>query len=71
MVEVIPAALANSNLDEEPIKNGLINKGASPEIISKNLAEIKAVQAESKITFFRKPQRPEFLYRFDDVANYV
>ena len=35
--EVIP-----SNIDEEPVKNSLINEGASPEIISKNLAEIKA-----------------------------
>ena len=31
-----------SNLDEEPIKLSLINEGASPEDISKNLAEIKA-----------------------------
>ncbi len=31
-----------SNVDEEPVKNSLINEGASPEIISKNLAELKA-----------------------------
>ncbi len=31
-----------SNLDEEPIKLSLINEGASPEDISKNLAELKA-----------------------------
>ncbi len=35
--EVIP-----SNLDEEPIKSYLVNDGASPELISKNLAELKA-----------------------------
>tara|TARA_B100000886_G_C20136426_1_gene372134 strand:+ start:17 stop:601 length:585 start_codon:yes stop_codon:yes gene_type:complete len=35
--EVIP-----SNLDEDPIKSHLINDGASPELISKNLAELKA-----------------------------
>ena len=35
--EVIP-----SNVDEEPIKNNLIKNGDSPEIISKNLAELKA-----------------------------
>tara|TARA_Y100000816_G_scaffold248685_1_gene197929 strand:+ start:2970 stop:3551 length:582 start_codon:yes stop_codon:yes gene_type:complete len=35
--EVIP-----SNVDEEPIKNNLIKNGVSPEIISKNLAELKA-----------------------------
>ena len=35
--EMIP-----SNLDEEPIKIHLMNDGASPELISKNLAELKA-----------------------------
>tara|TARA_Y100001935_G_scaffold7896_1_gene5933 strand:+ start:814 stop:1401 length:588 start_codon:yes stop_codon:yes gene_type:complete len=31
-----------SNLDEGPVKESLIAKGANPEIISKNLAELKA-----------------------------
>ena len=31
-----------SNVDEEPIKQSLLKEGASPEIISKNLAELKA-----------------------------
>ena len=31
-----------SNLDEDPIKANLLSQGASPEIISKNLAELKA-----------------------------
>ena len=31
-----------SNVDEELIKNGLLNEGVSSEIISKNLAELKA-----------------------------
>ena len=31
-----------SNIDEEAIKESLIKEGASPEIISKNLAEVKA-----------------------------
>ena len=31
-----------SNVDEYPIKESLLNEGASPEIVSKNLAEIKA-----------------------------
>ena len=31
-----------SNIDEDIIKESLIKKGASPEIISKNLAELKA-----------------------------
>ena len=33
-----------SNIDEDPIKQSLLNEGASPEIISKNLAEIKAIK---------------------------
>ena len=36
-----------SNLDEEPIKETLIKEGATPEIISKNLAEIKAIKVSS------------------------
>ena len=31
-----------SNVDEEPVKESLQKEGASPEIISKNLAELKA-----------------------------
>ena len=31
-----------SNVDEEPVKKSLLNEKASPEIISKNLAELKA-----------------------------
>jgi len=31
-----------SNVDEEPVKQSLIKEGATPEIISKNLAELKA-----------------------------
>ena len=38
----IECKVVASNLDEEPIKLSLINEGASPEDISKNLAEIKA-----------------------------
>ena len=31
-----------SNVEEDPIKDSLLSEGASPEIISKNLAELKA-----------------------------
>ena len=31
-----------SNLDEDEVKKSLINQGATPELISKNLAELKA-----------------------------
>tara|TARA_S200000501_G_C20686968_1_gene683386 strand:- start:73 stop:657 length:585 start_codon:yes stop_codon:yes gene_type:complete len=37
LVEVQP-----SNVDEDPIKQSLLGENASPEIISKNLAELKA-----------------------------
>ena len=42
--EVIP-----SNVDEESVKESLITEKASPEIISKNLAELKANKISSKI----------------------
>ena len=38
-----------SNIDEDPIKESLMKEGASPEIISKNLAEIKACKVSQKI----------------------
>ena len=31
-----------SNLDEDEVKKSLLNEGATPELISKNLAELKA-----------------------------
>tara|TARA_B100000886_G_scaffold277331_1_gene201317 strand:- start:2817 stop:3401 length:585 start_codon:yes stop_codon:yes gene_type:complete len=37
-----------SAIDEEPIKQSLIKQKASPEIISKNLAEIKASKVSQK-----------------------
>ena len=37
-----------SNVDEDPVKESLINEGASPEIISKNLAELKANKVSQK-----------------------
>ena len=38
-----------SNVDEESVKNSLIKEGASPEIISKNLAELKANKVSQKM----------------------
>tara|TARA_B100001248_G_C27349108_1_gene440368 strand:+ start:288 stop:872 length:585 start_codon:yes stop_codon:yes gene_type:complete len=38
----IECKVEHSNVDEEPVKLSLLNEGASPEIISKNLAELKA-----------------------------
>ena len=37
-----------SNIDEDPVKESLLNEGASPEIISKNLAELKANKISQK-----------------------
>ena len=39
-----------SNIDEDMVKESLLNEKASPEIISKNLAELKANKISSKIT---------------------
>ena len=44
----INCSVEPSNIDEEPVKNSLINEGASPEIISKNLAELKANKVSQK-----------------------
>ena len=38
-----------SNVDEESVKESLIIENASPEVISKNLAELKANKISSKI----------------------
>jgi len=38
-----------SNVDEESVKESLIIQNASPEVISKNLAELKANKISSKI----------------------
>ncbi len=38
-----------SNIDEEPVKESLIKEGATPEIISKNLAELKANKVSQKM----------------------
>ena len=37
-----------SSVDEDPVKKSLINEGATPEIISKNLAELKANKVSQK-----------------------
>ena len=39
-----------SNVDEESIKESLLKEKASPEIVSKNLAELKANKISQKIT---------------------
>ena len=44
----IQCKIIHSNVDEDPIKESLLNEGASPEIISKNLAELKANKVSQK-----------------------
>ena len=38
-----------SNVDEDEVKNSLLDQGADPLLISKNLAEIKSIKVSSKI----------------------
>ena len=44
----IQCVMSPSNIDEDPVKESLLNEGASPEIISKNLAELKANKVSQK-----------------------
>ena len=44
----IIAQVEPSNIDEESVKKSLLKKRATPEIISKNLAELKANKVSSK-----------------------
>ena len=44
----IRCVVSPSNIDEDPVKESLLNEGASPEIISKNLAELKANKVSQK-----------------------
>ncbi len=44
----IDALVENSNVDEEIIKSSLLKENASPETISKNLAELKANKVSQK-----------------------
>ena len=44
----IDCAVIPSNVDEDPVKNSLIKEGATPEVISKNLAELKANKVSQK-----------------------
>tara|TARA_Y200000002_G_scaffold363103_1_gene350854 strand:+ start:218 stop:805 length:588 start_codon:yes stop_codon:yes gene_type:complete len=44
----IPSKVESSNVDEDIVKESLLKEGASPEIISKNLAELKANKISMK-----------------------
>ena len=44
----IQCVVSPSNIDEDPVKESLLKEGASSEIISKNLAELKANKVSQK-----------------------
>ena len=46
----IPNKVEPSNIDEDPVKESLIKKKVTPDIISKNLAELKANKISLKQT---------------------
>ena len=46
----LSCTVERSNVDEDPIKESLVADGATPEIISKNLAEIKANKVSAKFS---------------------
>ena len=45
----IECNVQHSNIDEEPVKRSLLKEGATPENISKNLAELKANKVSQKL----------------------
>ena len=46
----IESVVEPSNVDEDVVKSSLIKEQASPEVISKNLAELKANKVSAKLT---------------------
>ena len=44
----ISIKVEHSNVDEEVVKESLLKENATPEIISKNLAELKSIKVSSK-----------------------
>ena len=44
----IESIVCHSNVDEDQVKESLLDKGADPEFISKNLAELKSVKVSIK-----------------------
>ena len=44
----IKSFVVPSNIDEDMVKESLLNEGANPEVISKNLAELKANKISQK-----------------------
>ena len=44
----IDCIVEHSHVDEDLVKESLLNEGATPEIVSKNLAELKANKVSQK-----------------------
>ena len=74
-----------SNVDEDQIKEALLEKGADPEMISKNLAELKSIKVSNKhpdqlvigadsvisldLKLINKPSSREEAYNILDLLN--
>ena len=58
----ITSVVFPSNIDEDIVKKSLINEKASPEIISKNLAELKASKV-SQMNFNKIVLGADCVYR--------
>ena len=46
----VESIVSPSNVDEDQVKEALLEKGADPEMISKNLAELKSVKVSAKFS---------------------
>ena len=44
----VDSTVIPSNVDEDQVKDALLERGADPEIISKNLAELKSIKISPK-----------------------
>ncbi len=72
----IDCEVIQSNVDEDPIKDSLIAEGATPEIISKNLAELKANKVSSNVydktmKNFSEVELKDYLNKITDEALYA
>ena len=81
----VDSIVVPSNVDEDQIKEALLEKGADPEMISKNLAELKSIKVSNKhpdqlvigadsvisldLKLINKPKSREEAYNILDLLN--
>ena len=81
----VDSIVVPSNVDEDQIKEALLEKGADPEMISKNLAELKSIKVSNKhpdqlvigadsvisldLKLINKPSSREEAYNILDLLN--